>query len=156
MILCVIMDKDAASRKNVAGILKDITHLTLVKCCKNIVETTDVLKNNRTDILFIDTAGAGKDCLKFLDSLDYARPHIIVTGSDTEAAKDAFDMDAVDFVPKPITSQRVLKALSKVLNAPSQVIQRKGNNTPREFFVKQNSHFEKIDVNSICRIEALA
>src|SRR5258706_6918350 len=155
-MICVIIDKDAVSRQNVEGILKEITHLALIKSCKSIVEATDILKNNKTDILFIDMKGASRDCLNLLDSLDYERHRIIVTASDTEAAKDAFDMDAVDFVPKPITSQRMLKALSKVFNVPAQVIWKKENDMQRELFVKQNSHFEKIDVNTICRIEALA
>lgn len=155
-MICVIVDKDSAARKNAENILKEITHLALIKSCKSITEATDVLKKHKTDILIVDMAGAGQDCLCFLDSLDYERPRIIVTASDTEAAKDAFDMDAADFVPKPVTSQRMLKALSKVLNIPSQVVQSNGDGTSREFFVKQNSHFEKIDVNTICRIEALA
>ena len=156
MIWCVIIDREAESRKNLEGILKEITHLALVKACKSISEATNVLKNNHTDILFIDTTGAGKDDLSFLDALDYDKPRIIVTASDTEAAKDAFDMDAVDFIPKPITSHRVLKALSKVINSPASLLMKDSNRVPREFFVKQNSHFEKIDISTICRIEALA
>jgi DNA-binding LytR/AlgR family response regulator len=156
MIWCVIIDKDAASRKHLESILKEITHLALIKNCKNIPEATDVIKNNKTDVLFIDIAGTGKDSLKFLDSLEYERPRIIVTGSDAETANDAFDVDALDFVTKPITSQRMLKALWKVLNTSSQMVHKRDSEVAREFFVKQNSHLEKIDVNTICRIEALA
>ena len=155
-MICVIIDKDPAERKNAENILKEITHLALIKSCKDITEATGVLKKNKTDIVCIDMAGSGLDCLDFLDSLDYERPRIIVTASDTGVAKDAFDMDAIDFVPKPITSQRMLKALSKVLKVPSYVESDKKDVESREFFVKQNSHFEKIDVNTICRIEALA
>lgn len=155
MIWCVIIDRETESRKNLEKILKQITHLALVKACKSIDEAATVLKTNHTDILFVDTTGAGKEELSFLDSLDYEKPRIIVIASDTERAKDAFDMDALDFIQKPITSQRVLRALSKVLNSPDSVM-RKSTHMQREFFVKQNSHFEKIDVNTICRIEALA
>ncbi len=156
MIWCVIIDKDAASRKHLESILGDITHLALIKSCKNITEAAAIIKSNKTDILFVDIAGSGKDSLNFLDTLEYERPRIIVTAADTEAAKDAFDVDALDFVPKPITSLRMLKALWKVLNAPSQAIRNKESEVTREFFVKQNSLLEKIDVNTICRIEALA
>jgi DNA-binding LytR/AlgR family response regulator len=154
-MICVIIDKDSAARKNAENILKEITHLALIKSCKSVAEGIEVLKKHKTDILIVDMTGVSLD-LCFLDSLDYERPRIIVTASDTEAAKDAFDMDAADFVPKPVTSQRMLKALSKVLNIPSSAVQGNGDGTSREFFVKQNSHFEKIDVNTICRIEALA
>src|SRR5258705_4346198 len=156
MIWCVIIDKDAASRKHLESILGDITHLALIKSCKNFTEAAAIIKSNKTDILFVDIAGSGKDSLNFLDTLEYERPRIIVTAADTEAAKDAFDVDALDFVPKPITSLRMLKALWKVLNAPSQAIRNKESEVTREFFVKQNSLLEKIDVNTICRIEALA
>jgi two-component system, LytTR family, response regulator len=156
MIWCIIIDKDTASRKHLETILREITHLALIKSCKNITEATAIIKNNKTDVLFIDMAGTAKDSLNFLDTLDYERPRIIVTAADTEDAKDAFDVDALDFVTKPITAQRMLKALWKVLNTPSQGIRGKENEAAREFFVKQNSHLEKIDVNTICRIEALA
>src|ERR1044072_1411149 len=95
MIWCVIIDKDAASRKHLETILKGITHLALIKSCKNINEATAVIKSNKTDVLLIDIAGNGKDSLNFLDLLEYDRPRIIVTGADTETAKDAFDVDAV-------------------------------------------------------------
>ena len=155
MLTCVIVDHDKASLKNAEFIVKEITHLKLIQSCKTIKEAIDVLQNNKTDILFIGMDGISMDDLHFLNSLNYDRPYIIAMASDIAAAKDAFDIDAVDFILKPVTSQRLLAALSKVLNTSPLMIQ-ETQVADNEFFIKQNSHFLKINMKDICHIEALA
>src|SRR5204862_6335079 len=122
------------------SIVKEITHLKLIQSCENIRKVTDVLQNNKTDILLIGMYGIHIDYLHFLNSLNYDRPYMIAMAFDISTAKDAFDIDAADFILKPVTSQRLLAALSKVLYS-SPLIMPEAQIADNEFFIKQNSHF---------------
>src|SRR6185369_14074613 len=109
MIKCIIVDDDKSSRKEIEDLVSQIKHLHIAKTFNTLSEATDTLLNHQVDILFLDIPVAGEDEVGFLEDLKYGKPKIIITSKTKDVAKQAFDIDAVDFILKPVTVPRIVK-----------------------------------------------
>ncbi len=110
---CIIVDDYEASRMILAHLVKQVGYLTVVKICSSPVDAINTLKKENIDILFLDVEMPemnGMDMLKALDK----KPQVIITSSHKKYALDAFENDVVDYLVKPITLPRFVKALAKI------------------------------------------
>jgi DNA-binding LytR/AlgR family response regulator len=92
-----------------------VSSLELSGVCDNAVEATNFLQENPVDLLFLDIQ------MPYLRGTDWIRtlknpPRFIFTTAHRNFAVDAFDLDAEDFLLKPISFERFLKAVNKVMN----------------------------------------
>lgn len=152
---CIIVDDDEASINVFTQIIKQVGYLNVIQTFSTPMEAIEALKKHHdTDILFLDIEMpemSGLDMIKTLAD----KPQIILTTSHTEYALDAYDLDVVDYLVKPITLPRLLKALSKV---KQPAINTNNNHLSLEqdfFFVKKDSVLTKVPVKDILWIEAL-
>jgi len=149
---CIIVDDDEASRSVLTQMIKQVDGLDLIKTCSTPLEAMSTLKKEKPDILFLDIEMPEMSGMEMLRALD-SRPQVILITSHTEYALDAFDLNVVDYLIKPITLSRFLKAIAKV----------KGSSDAKEqfsmskdyFFIKKNSVLNKVPVKDILWIEAL-
>ncbi|MGP8215494.1 MAG: LytR/AlgR family response regulator transcription factor [Bacteroidia bacterium] len=149
---CIIVDDDDASRTVLTQIAKQIDYLTIVKTCSSSIDAMNTISKEDIDLLFLDIEMPGMSGLDMLKALD-KRPQVILTTSHREYALDAFDLNVVDYLVKPLTLSRFLKALAKVkdsLDTKEQV-----NAEQDFFFIKKDSVLTKVPVKDILWIEAL-
>jgi DNA-binding LytR/AlgR family response regulator len=149
---CIIVDDDDASRKVLSHLIKQTDFLNEVAACPNPVEAMKVLQKQEIDLVFLDIEMpemTGMDMLKTLEN----RPGVILTTSHKEYALDAFNLNVIDYLVKPVELPRFIKAVNKAKDLISVKDQVSAN---REyFFIKKDSVLTKVPVKDILWIEAL-
>jgi len=159
---CIILDDDPQAQSTVADYIEHVPYLTLIGKCSTAFDAYDVLHNNKIDIIFLDTQLPGISGIDFIKSLD-DKPMIIFTTVFKEYALEAFNLSAMDYLLKPISFDRFLKASNKAyefyslkslkLKATGKA---KENNSASEFIlVKADYKTIKINLNDILYVEGL-
>ncbi|MFZ6010600.1 MAG: LytR/AlgR family response regulator transcription factor [Bacteroidota bacterium] len=150
---CLIVDDEPVARKGLEEYVREIDFLNLVGQCENPVKASMYLGQHAVDLIFLDIhmpKVSGIDFIKMLKN----PPLIIFTTAYSEYALEGYSLDVIDYLMKPITFERFLKATQKAFEIFSL------KNTSRElpvdyFFVKCDSKFEKVLYRDVTYIEAL-
>lgn len=153
---CIIVDDDEQVRLLVATLVKDTDFLHLVKNCSSAVEASNLLLKEKIDLIFLDVLMPGMTGLELLKTLEGQKPQVIMITANKEFAVDAYDFDVCDFIAKPITRSRFIKAVSKAKKLhdiyTSGDTKIESNNDI--VFIKSNSSFIKLNTKDIYLIEA--
>ncbi|SEW46867.1 two component transcriptional regulator, LytTR family [Chitinophaga sp. YR573] len=111
---CIAVDDEKFALDLLADNISQIPYLELIATCKNALEAAVVLRREKIDLLFIDIQMPGLSGLQFVRSL-LPKPLIIFITAYENFALDAFNADAIDYLVKPVTSERFLQATNKAL-----------------------------------------
>ncbi len=117
----MIVDDEPPAVEVLKTYVSSVSTLRLLTVCKNAVEASNFLQSNRVDLLFLDIQMPhllGTDLVRTLKH----PPGIIFTTAYRKFALDGFELDAVDYLLKPISFDRFLKAVNKVMHSRSNVI----------------------------------
>jgi DNA-binding LytR/AlgR family response regulator len=147
---CIIVDDDEASRIALAQMAKQVDYLTVTKSCSSPVDAINTLTKESVDLLFLDIEMPEMNGIEMLKTLNN-RPQVIITTSHKKYALDAFELNVVDYLLKPITLPRFLKALSKVKDFSKDQLRAKKD----FFFIKKGSVLNKVPIKDILWLEAL-
>lgn len=109
---CLLIDDEYLSLDVLESYLKQVPHLELVGAYTNPVETLTVLHEQSIDLLFCDVQMPQLSGLHLVQSLPN-QPMVVFTTAFKEHALEGFELDAVDFLVKPIRFERFLKAVNK-------------------------------------------
>lgn len=160
-INCIIVDDEIHARKVLEKYIQDIPHITLVKSCKNALEAMEVLQNKDIDAIFLDINMPKLSGLNFLESLKNP-PLVVITTAYREYAVDAFELDVIDYLHKPIPFPRFVKAISKIeeklqiKNSLQPVALNNTSETSQNFiFIKADKKTVKLNFNDIKYLEGL-
>ena len=113
-IKCLIVDDEPLARKLLESHLDKVSGLSLVASCPDALDALEILRQQKIDLLFLDVQMpeiSGIDFLKVLQE----PPKVILTTAFREFALEAFDLDVVDYLLKPISFQRFLKGVNRYL-----------------------------------------
>ena len=149
---CIIVDDDELSR----NIMEDLvagTDLQLVKSCSSAMEAFNVLKSENIDLIFLDVdmpKMSGLDLMRALDDL----PQVVLITSHSEFALESWEYNVTDFIVKPISHARFLKALDKVKRTNDTKPEAMGDNT-KTLFIKTDSRLVQVFKEHVLYIEAL-
>src|SRR6476659_3431110 len=113
-IKCLVIDDELPAREILKKHITDVDALELSGTCSNAVEAISFLKDNRVDLLFLDIQMPHLLGTNFLRTLKNP-PKVIFTTAYRKYAVEGFELDAVDFLLKPISFERFLKGVNKVL-----------------------------------------
>ena len=113
---CLIVDDEPLALKIIKNYIDLVENLSIVATCSNALQAMEILKKEKVDLLFLDIQMPKLNGIGFIKTLVHA-PKIIFTTAYKEYAVDAFDLNAVDYLLKPISLERFLKAVNKVTNA---------------------------------------
>jgi len=111
---CLVVDDEELARELIAGHLEQLPEFNLVCTCASALEARRVLQTRTVDLLFLDIEMPVLKGTDFLKSL-LQPPKVIFTTAYRNYALDGFDLNAVDYLLKPITFERFYKATSKYL-----------------------------------------
>ena len=110
----LIVDDEPLAREGLAGCLAGMPDIEIVAQCANGVEAADAILERRPDLVLLDVRMPGMDGFDVIDAIGAAKmPAVIFVTAHEEYAVRAFDEAAVDYVLKPITEERVVRAIER-------------------------------------------
>ena len=156
MIKCIAIDDEPLALKKMASYIGKIPFLELLAECRSAFEAMDAMKNNKVQLLFIDINMPDLNGLEFVKSLT-EKPYIVFTTAYSEYAVDGFQVDAVDYLLKPVTFSNFMKAANKVKNLIELTANKQKesiNTTADHLFVKSEYKLIRIELDDIKYIES--
>ncbi|ASU35628.1 LytR/AlgR family response regulator transcription factor [Mucilaginibacter xinganensis] len=151
-ITCIITDDEPFARKGLQGYVEKIGFLELKGVCEDALQLSDLLQKQPVDLLFLDIQMPHISGVEFLKAL--ARPpKVIFTTAFENYAIQGFDLDIMDYLLKPISYERFLKAAWKARDYFSSKEQAPA--TVPYIFLKVNGKLEKINFDEILFIEGM-
>lgn len=157
MIKAIIVDDEPLALDVLETYIEKMPELNLVAKCENAIEANEALKNNDIDLMFLDIQMPQITGVEFLKSLNNP-PAVIFTTAYPDYAVEGFELDAVDYLLKPISLDRFMKAVNKVSEKIGKKGSEAGNVVEMEgdfFFVKADKKLIKVDFDDIIYIEGL-
>ncbi len=153
---CLIIDDEPPALKVLAHYITSIDGLEIAGQCKNAIEGLGVLQQKAVDVIFLDIKMPHIIGTDFLKNLSHP-PKVIFVTAYREYAVDGFELDAVDYLVKPVSFERFFKAITKL----NRVMGRETKALPSDDAPKNNSFvylkvdrdMKKIFVNDIQYIE---
>lgn len=109
---CLIVDDEPLAREGLAGYVKKVDFLALAATAEDPLGALSILEQQQVDLLFLDIQMPGMNGLDFLRTLDRP-PLAIITTAYPSFALDGYELEVLDYLVKPITFQRFLKAALK-------------------------------------------
>lgn len=156
---CLLIDDEPLALRVLVNHIEKIPWLHIVKSCTNPLEALEELKKHKIDLIFLDIQMPELSGLDFLDALS-SPPAVIFTTAYRQFAADAFDLDGLDYLIKPIAFPRFMKAVNKYLerHGPSgdlPIPNQPDGDDRRFFFIRQGRKMIKLYIDEILYIESL-
>lgn len=154
-IRCMIIDDEPIACKGMEEYVNEVEFLYLANICDNPVKAYHFLNEEKIDLIFLDIEMPKLSGIQFLRSLKNP-PAVIFTTAYPDYALQGYELDVIDYLVKPVSFPRFLKAANKAKEFLGRRVTEKENDTDKDhFFLKVNSKFEKILYNEVLYIEAL-
>jgi two-component system, LytTR family, response regulator len=156
----LIVEDEPLARNLMIEYVKKVSYLQLVDACSNPLAALEVLRNNHIDLMFLDIQMPEITGLTLLKTLQ-KKPLVILTTAYSEYALESYELDVVDYLLKPVTFDRFLKAVDKasqrfeVAKAPAQPSIDKTETAPPFVFVKDGTKLVKVMWDDILYVEGL-
>jgi len=154
----LIVEDEPLARHLLTEYVSKVPYLNLVKACSSALEAMEVLRTNPVDLLFLDVQMPELTGIAFLKSLQ-KKPLVILTTAYSEYALEGYELDITDYLLKPITFERFLKAVDKVNQRMSGVqpvvVEKTIESAPNFIFVKDGTKLVKIRWDDILYVEGL-
>jgi DNA-binding LytR/AlgR family response regulator len=156
---CIVVDDEPLARQGMEMNIANISFLQLLGSFSNALAASDFIRKENVDLMFLDINMPELSGLDFLKSLRDA-PLVIFTTAYPQYALESYELDAIDYLVKPIRIERFLKAVNKAENH-LRLLQQEANNNQIEkiedefVFIKADRKYFKIYFKDILYIEGL-
>lgn len=153
---CMIVDDEPLAIDVLVSHISNIPGLEIAGTCKNAFEAMEVLKQKQVDLIFLDVRMPKLMGHEFYRTLRNP-PKVIFTTAHKEFAVDAFELEAIDYLLKPVTMERLIKAINRISVAPIQVNTEENHLLETEGFLYFRSERKmiKVNYNEILYIESM-
>jgi len=151
VIRCLIIDDEPLARQLLESYVQQVKSLQLVQSCSTAIEAFEVLHQQEIDLMFLDIQMPGINGLSFLKSLKQP-PKVIFTTAYMEHAVEAFELEAIDYLLKPVTFERFIKAIQKV-SMKEEMQPLALQPTDQVLFIKENKRLVRLEHTSILYLE---
>jgi two-component system, LytTR family, response regulator len=155
----MIIDDEPLAIRVLENHIQKIPWLDISFTCTNPVEAIEQVKQKKADLIFLDIQMPELTGLEFLESLP-RQPVVIFTTAYRQFAADAYDLDGLDYLIKPIAFPRFLKAVNKYVERHGNkqdlpLVSIPGVSDSRSFFIRSGHEMIRIEVSEIMYIESL-
>jgi DNA-binding LytR/AlgR family response regulator len=162
---CLIVDDETLALDILENYIARLDNLELVGRCLNAMEAFNVLKQKKVDLIFLDIQMPKLTGIDFLKNLSHP-PKVILTTAYRDYALEGYELNAIDYLLKPISFERFFKAINKVweITQPNQQTLENPNlilsgthTTTQEacVYVKADKKMVRISLKDILYIESL-
>lgn len=150
---CIIIEDEPLAAEKIEGFVQKVPYLKLVGSFRNSLEGLHYLKEHLVDLLFLDIQMDGLTGIELLETLP-VKPSVIITTAYQEYALKGYELHVSDYLLKPYSFTRFLKATNKVQDeVSSRPIH---TNESKSIFVKTEYRIEKVSIDSILYIEGMS
>ncbi len=159
-IICLAVDDEPPALEVLKKFITSVHSLELAATCSDAVEAMNFLQGRAVDLIFLDIKMPellGTDLIRALKN----PPKVIFTTAYRKYAIEGFELDAVDYLLKPISFDRFLKAVNKVMQTtlsearPEDEIQNKKTDSPGYISFRSDRKMIKVALNDILYIESI-
>jgi len=155
-IQCLIIDDEPLAQNVIENYLINFSFIKLIAKCDNALIALEWIKKQKIDLIFLDVS------MPFISGIDFIRtltnpPAIILTTAHREFAVESYELSVVDYLLKPISFERFLKAINKLNMDTAEIAKPVITDAKRETFiyVKSEKKNVKISLQDILFIESL-
>tara|TARA_B100000809_G_scaffold14061_2_gene12772 strand:+ start:3467 stop:4177 length:711 start_codon:yes stop_codon:yes gene_type:complete len=150
----IIVDDERLARNELRSLLAEYTEIEIIEECDGAESAIIAVDQLKPDVVFLDIHMPGKDGFGVLEELDYM-PHVIFVTAYDEYAIKAFDVNALDYLLKPIETDRLKSAIEKVkaeMITPEEVSEKLGVNN--QVFVKDGDRCWFVNLSDVPMFES--
>ena len=151
---CLILEDEPLAQNILKKYIEEHPSLELAAVCGHALEAQQLLARIQVQVIFLDINLPGVSGISFLKSLPHP-PSIVFTTAYAEFAVEGFELDAVDYLVKPFSFERFLKAVNKVLEKLEKREAVQEPVQPASVFIKADKKVYKVELKDILYIEAL-
>ncbi|NQZ74513.1 MAG: response regulator transcription factor [Ekhidna sp.] len=153
---CIIIEDSYLASEELAHLLEPYDDISIVGTANNGEEALKMIKDEKPDLIFLDIHLPGINGFELLEKVDEI-PDVIFTTAYDQYALKAFDVDAIDYLKKPIHEDRLDLAIQKVKNRAGALAGNESDkgmiNTNSRVFVKDGDRCWFVDVSEIKLLE---
>ena len=157
-IRCLVIDDEPPARELLSSYLARLDDFEVVNQFGNALDAFAFLQKNTVDLIFLDIQMPGMTGLELIESLHHP-PRVVLTTAFREYATDGFDLDVLDYLVKPISFSRFMKAIGKFHHyfskSPEDTLEDEKTFNQAYFFIKVNKEQVKILYKEILYIESI-
>lgn len=151
-IRCLVVDDEPPAIDVLANYIAAVPSLQLTATSNNAIEALNVLRSNQIDLVFLDIQMPqllGTDLLRTLNN----PPKVIFTTAYRKFALEGFELNAVDYLMKPISFERFLKAVNKVMD--TRIAAQPQTVSDPYIYFRSDRKMHKVQIDDIVFIESL-
>jgi DNA-binding LytR/AlgR family response regulator len=148
---CLIIEDQPPAQRILKKYISDLGTLELRGTYADPLLAADHLRNERVDILLLDINLPKLSGLDFIKTLSYS-PAVILTTAYSEYALEGFELDVVDYLLKPFSFQRFVKAVNKVTDRPAAAPG--AEQQPQSVFIKSGYEHIRVDLDRVLYLRA--
>jgi DNA-binding LytR/AlgR family response regulator len=152
---CLIVDDNQMARMAMKQLVSQVQSLELVAECSDTMEAYNYLNSGQVDLMFLDIEMPGMTGIELTKKLGNKKSLIIFTTAKTDYAVEAFELNVVDYLVKPVSLSRFLQAVEKAKEAFDSNKQEVKIEAQEFVFVKDNGILKKLNVDDILYLEAM-
>ena len=152
----IVVEDEPLARKSLERLCEKSEQLVLKASFEDAESALVYLEKESIDLILLDVEMPGMSGLELMDKLTYL-PQIIITSSKPEYAFDAFEYDVTDFLKKPATQDRFIKAIEKVLEREASISMKLNKlssaSAANELYVKSDGRYTRLPYSEILYFE---
>ncbi|MFC5624344.1 LytR/AlgR family response regulator transcription factor [Algoriphagus winogradskyi] len=148
----VILDDEPIAHRIIEGYCENFSFLAKAGNFFNGFEALEFFRSNQVDLIFLDINMPKLTGFELLKSLP-SPPKVIVTSAHQEFALQGYELDIADYLLKPFSLDRFIKAINKVCSSNASAS--KKEDEPERIFLKSDKKHVQIELDKICFVEAL-
>ncbi|MFT6962313.1 MAG: DNA-binding LytR/AlgR family response regulator, partial [Flammeovirgaceae bacterium] len=156
MMKYLIIDDEYIAHNIIQGYADLLPNLSLQKNCYDAIEALQFLNGNQVDLIFLDLNMPKLKGFDFLKTLSKP-PKVIVTTAYSEFALEGYELNVVDYLLKPFSFERFLKAVNKASDSNKQFVkptELEGSTHSKTIFLHSNRQAIQVTLNDILYLEA--
>jgi len=157
-VKCIIVDDEPIAIRVIQNHLQNFENIEVVAECKNSIQAFEILKKKKVDLMFLDIQMPQITGIDFLKTLTHP-PKVIITTAYRDYAIEGYELEIVDYLLKPISFERFLKAINKfyqITDNEAVVINSNVEFQQNQFiYIKENKKVHKIYLADIIYLESM-
>ena len=157
MIQCIIIEDQPPAQRLLQKYITDIGTLNLKGTFSDALVALTFLQQNKVDLIFLDVHLPKLSGMNFLKTIT-SQPQVILTTAFSEYALESYEYNVIDYLLKPYSFERFIKAVSKVQLPPPNTTSIKensvDNNTKKELFIKSGHEHIRLLIEDILFIKS--
>ncbi len=152
---CIIVDDEPLAREILESYIEKVPFLKLIASCKNAFEALDKIQQEKPELIFLDIQMPDLNGIQFYESLVY-KPLVIFTTAYSDYAVSGFELDATDYLVKPFSFDRFMKAVNKARMSQKKETHEENGNFRREYmFVKDGVKIVRVPYDDVLYFEGM-